>query len=170
MTGGNPRPPGRSGSQTFLRPNLYFQGVLAFAGSISVEGRFFAPIGDARVSTVDVRDIAAVAAAALTETGHEGRTYTITGPAAITHDDIAVALSAALGREITFVDAPPEVFAESLRKVLPPWQIDGLLEDYAHYARGEAAAVYPSVAEVTGQQARDIGQFAHDYADAFVPG
>jgi uncharacterized protein YbjT (DUF2867 family) len=155
---------------TFLRPNLYFQGVLAFAPSIAAEGRFFAPIGDARVSAVDVRDIAAVAAVALTRPGHAGRTYTITGPAAITHAEIAAALSAALGRQITFVDAPPEVFAESLRGVLPPWQVDGLLEDYAHYARGEAAAVHPTVVEVTGQQPRDIGQFARDYADAFARG
>jgi uncharacterized protein YbjT (DUF2867 family) len=107
---------------------------------------------------------------ALTGPGHAGRTYTITGPAAITHAEIAAALSAALGRQITFVDAPPEVFAESLRGVLPPWQVDGLLEDYAHYARGEAAAVHPTVVEVTGQQPRDIGQFARDYADAFARG
>jgi uncharacterized protein YbjT (DUF2867 family) len=58
---------------TFLRPNLFFQGLFAFAGTIAAEGRFFAPIGDARVSAVDVRDIAAVAAAALTEPGHQGR-------------------------------------------------------------------------------------------------
>jgi uncharacterized protein YbjT (DUF2867 family) len=155
---------------TLLRPNLYFQGLLVFAPSIATEGRFFAPIGDARVSAVDVRDVAAVAAVALTEPGHAGRTYTITGPAAITHAEIAAAFSAAIGREITFVDAPPEVFAESLRGVLPLWRVGGLLEDYAHYARGEAAAVYPTVAEVTGQQPRDIGQFARDYADAFKRG
>ena len=51
---------------TFLRPNLYFQGLLTFAGSISAEGTFFAPIGDATVSAVDVRDIAAVASVVLT--------------------------------------------------------------------------------------------------------
>jgi uncharacterized protein YbjT (DUF2867 family) len=152
---------------TFLRPNLYFQGLLAFAPSIATEDRFFAPIGDARVSAVDVRDIAAVAAVALTESGHAGRTYTITGPAAITHAEIAAALSTALGRQVTFVDAPPEVFAASLRGVLPPWQVDGLLEDYAHYSRGEAAAVHPTITEVTGGQPRDIGQFARDYAGAF---
>jgi uncharacterized protein YbjT (DUF2867 family) len=64
---------------TFLRPNLYFQGLLAFQSMIAAEGRFIAPIGDAHVSAVDVRDIAAVAAVALTEPGHAGKTYTITG-------------------------------------------------------------------------------------------
>ena len=153
---------------TFLRPNLYFQGLLMFAGSISAEGTFFAPIGDATVSAVDVRDIAAVAAVALTEPGHEGATYTLTGPQAITHAQIAAALTTALGRTVTFTDVPPEAFAGSIRGLLPPWQVDGLLEDYAHYRRGEAAAVSSAVAEVTGTAPRSIEQFARDYATVFA--
>lgn len=153
---------------TFLRPNLYFQGLLTFARSISTEGTFFAPIGDAAVSAVDVRDIAAVAAAALTQAGHEGASYTLTGPEAITHSQIAAALTAALGRTVRFVDVPPETFADSIRGLLPPWQADGLLEDYAHYRRGEAAQVSPVVAEITGTAPRSIEQFARDYAAAFA--
>lgn len=153
---------------TFLRPNLFFQGLLAFAGPISAEGRFYAPIGDATVSAVDVRDIAAVASVALTEAGHEGATYTLTGPEAITHAQIAAALTAALGRDIAFIDVPPEAFADGLRGILPPWQVEGLLEDYAHYRRGEAAFVSPAVAEITGSSPRDVSQFARDYARAFA--
>ena len=153
---------------TFLRPNLFFQGLLTFAGTISAQGRFYAPIGAARVSAVDVRDIAAVAAITLTEAGHEGATYTLTGPASITHAQIAAALTAALGRDITFIDVPPGAFADSLQGILPAWQVQGLLEDYAHYRRGEAALVSPSVAEVTGKPPTDISQFARDYAPAFA--
>jgi uncharacterized protein YbjT (DUF2867 family) len=152
---------------TFLRPNLFFQGLLAFARPISAEGRFYAPIGDARVSAIDIRDIAAVAAVTLTEAGHEGATYTLTGPAAITHRDIAATLTAALGRDVSFVDVTPEAFAGILSGILPPWQVDGLLEDYAHYRRGEAAAATTTVADVTGQAPGDIGRFARDYATAF---
>jgi uncharacterized protein YbjT (DUF2867 family) len=152
---------------TFLRPNLFFQGLLALAKPIAAEGRFFAPIGDAPVSAVDVRDIADVAAAVLTQAGHEGATYTLTGPAAVTHAEMAAALGAALGRGITFTDVPPEAFAESLHGVLPPWQAEGLLEDYAHYRRGEAAMVSTAVTEVTGHPAMDFAQFARDYAPAF---
>ena len=152
---------------TFLRPNLFFQGLLAFAGTISSQGQFYAPIGDATISAIDVRDIADVAAVTLTEAGHEGATYTLTGPASITHTQIAAALTAALGRDVTFTDVPPEAFADSLRGILPPWQVEGLLEDYAHYRRGEAASVSSAVAEITGRPARDIQQFARDYAPAF---
>lgn len=152
---------------TFLRPNLYFQGLLVLSGPIREQSRFFAPIGDARVSAVDTRDIAAVAAAALTEPGHTGATYTLTGPAAITHAEIADAIGDAVGREVTFVDVPPDAFAESLREALPEWQVEGLLEDYAHYRRGEADEVSSAVTEVTGQSPRTVTEFARDHADAF---
>jgi uncharacterized protein YbjT (DUF2867 family) len=155
---------------TFLRPNLYFQGLLAFQPMIAREGRFVAPIGDARVSAVDVRDIAAVAAVVLTQSGHEGKTYTITGPSAVTHAEMAKAIGEAVGRDVAFVDVPPEAFAGALTAAgVPPWQVDGLLEDYAHYARGEAATIHSSVRDVTGVEPRDITTFARDYARAFIP-
>ena len=151
---------------TFLRPNLYFQGLLALSGLIREQGMLPAPVGDARVSAVDVRDIAAVAATALTEPGHLGATYTLTGPAAVTHAEIADAIGVAAGRKVTFVDVSPETFAGSLRGLLPDWQVDGLVEDYAHYSRGEAAAVL-HVTDVTGRAPRAVAEFARDYVDAF---
>ena len=148
---------------TFLRPNPFFQGFLAFASMIARDGRFFAPIGDARVSAVDVRDIAAVAATVLTQPGHLGKTYTITGPASITHQEAADAISGAIGRAVTFSSVPPEAFAEGLKGLgVPSWQAEGLVEDYAHYARGEAAEVRPSVREITGREARTFAEFARD--------
>ncbi|HWN27643.1 MAG TPA: NmrA family NAD(P)-binding protein, partial [Actinomycetospora sp.] len=147
-----------------LRPNLFLQGLLAFAAPIAHTGRFGAPIGDAAVSAVDVRDIAAVAAAALVEDGHAGATYTLTGPRAVIHAEIAAALSAATGRPVAFDDVTPEAFAAALEGVLPPWQLAGLVEDYAHYAAGEAATVDPAVERVTGRRARDLDTFARDHA------
>jgi len=151
-------------SGNFDDPRLTFQPMIANAG------RFVAPIGDARVSAVDVRDIAAVAAVALTDAGHQGKTYTITGPAAVTHAEMARAIASAIGRDVTFIDVLPEAFAGALTAAgVPSWQVDGLLEDYAHDARGEAAAVHSSVRDVTGVDSRDIGTFARDYARDFIP-
>jgi uncharacterized protein YbjT (DUF2867 family) len=115
----------------------------------------------------DERAVAAVACAALTEPGHEGWTYTITGPEAVTHAQIALASGAAVGKDVAFVDVPTEAFAGALKGVLPEWQLSGLLEDYAHYARGEASAVLPTVKEVTGREPRDAATFARDNAAAF---
>ena len=160
----------RSGmTYTNLRPNLYMQGLLMIGRSIASEGRFFAPAGDARVSVVDVHDIAAVAVAALTRSGHEGKTYDITGPAALTHAEMAAQLSEALERPVAFVDLPEREFREALRGFgMPDWQADGLIEDYAHYRRGEASNISSAVKDVTGETPRPFMTFARDHKSAFL--
>lgn len=159
--------PGLGLDHTVLRPNLYLQALLAFAPTIA-QGWFGAPIGEAAVSAVDTRDIADAAAAVLTSDGHSGRTYTLTGPRAVTHAQIAEALSAATGRPIAFRDTAAEEFAAGLAAFMPPWQLEGLVEDYAHYARGEAAEVHADVADLTGRPARDVTDFARDHAALFA--
>ncbi|HEX9956327.1 MAG TPA: SDR family oxidoreductase [Fibrella sp.] len=154
---------------TFLRPNLFMQGLLGFGESIAAKGLFFAAIGDAKVSAIDVRDIAAVAAKALLEDGHEGRTYTLTGPEALTHTDMASKLATALKRPVTFINISPEAMRAALAEVgFPAWQADGLIEDYAHYSRHEANLVSADVETVTGQSARPFAVFAEDYAAHFA--
>jgi len=154
---------------TFLRPNLFMQGLLAFRETIVGQGKFFAAAGDAKISAVDVRDIAAVAAAALTEEGHEGRIYDLTGPEALTHAEMAQKLSKALERDIEYVDVPEEAMMSALVNIgLPPWQVDGLIEDYAHYRRGEASAIASGVKDATGAAPRSFDEFARDYAPAFT--
>lgn len=154
---------------THLRPNLYMQGLLSFQPLIAKEGWFGAPVGDARVSAVDVRDIAAVAAEALSEPVHEGRTYDLTGPQALTHLEMAKALSTAMGLAIEFRDTPESTMRGALLSFgMPEWQADGLLEDYAHYRRGEAAGLSEDVLRVTGAKPRNFQSFAQDYRDAFL--
>jgi len=154
---------------THLRPNLYMQGLIAFRASIASEGRFFAPAGEARVSIVDVRDIAAVTTAALTSNSHEGKVYDVTGPEALTHTEIAVHLSEALSKQITFTDIPEAAMRSALAGLgVPQWQADGLVEDYAHYRRGEAAALSTAVQDVTGVPAHTFLAFARDCRSAFL--
>jgi uncharacterized protein YbjT (DUF2867 family) len=156
-------------SYTNLRPNLYMQGLLMIGKSIASEGRFFAPAEDAKVSIVDVRDVAAVAVAALTHANCERKTYDLTGPEALTHAEMAAELSRALNRTITFVNVPEQQFREGLRSFqMPDWQADGLLEDYAHYRRGEAAGVSNSIREVTGFAPHTFLEFARDHRAGFL--
>ena len=153
---------------TFLRPNLFMQGLLGFRASIVGQGKFFAAVGEAKISLVDIRDIAAVAAAALTEPGHAGKIYTLTGPQSLTHTEMADELSSALGKRITFVDVSPEAMRNALTAAgFPAWQADGLIEDYAHYSRNEASAVASGVEEATGKVPRNFADFARDYVAAF---
>jgi uncharacterized protein YbjT (DUF2867 family) len=154
---------------TLLRPNLFMQGLFNFRSTIATQHAFYAAAGDAEVSAVDVRDIAEVAVAALTESGHAGKIYELTGPQALTHAEMAAHLSKALGRPVAFVDIPPEAMRDTLLSVgFPVWQADGLLEEYALYRRGEAAAVTSGVRDAIGEAPRSFEAFARDYAAMFV--
>ncbi|MCG9891155.1 MAG: SDR family oxidoreductase [Thermosynechococcaceae cyanobacterium MS004] len=153
---------------TFLRPNLFMQGLLNFKSTITSQNAFYAAIGDAKVSVVDVRDIAEVAVFTLTEEGHEGKIYNLTGPQALTHAEMAEQLSAALNRQIVFVDIPSEVMRDQLLNIgMPPWQADGLIEDYAHYRRNEAAVVSSDIQDAIDKEPRSFKTFACDYATMF---
>lgn len=154
---------------TFLRPNLYMQGLLNFRHSMKQKGAFFAAAGEARISAVDVRDLADVAAAALTSSQYDNKSYSLTGPEALTFSEMAEQLSAALGRTIAFVDVSPDAMREALAGLgFPAWQADGLLEEFAMYRRGEAAEVESGVAEALNRNPRSFGEFARDYAPLFA--
>ena len=154
---------------TFLRPNLYMQGLLNFRQSIQEKSAFFAAAGDARISAVDVRDLADVAVAALTTSQHNNKIYSLTGPDALAFAEMAHQLSRAIGRTITFVDVPPEAMRAALADLgFPPWQADGLLEEFAMYRRGEAAGVEPGMTEALGRPPRSFDEFARDYVPLFA--
>lgn len=153
---------------TFLRPNLLMQGLLNFRSLIATQNAFYAAIGDAKVSIVDVRDIADVAVVALTESGHEGKIYNLTGLEALTHTEMAEHLSTALGRQITFMDISPAAMRKAVIGFgMPEWQADGLLEDYAHYRRDEASEIASGVQDAMSKAPRRFEDFARDYATAF---
>ena len=129
---------------------------------------FRAMVRTATISAVDVRDIAAVAAAALTQDGHEGKTYDLTGPEALTHGEMAEKLSKAVGREIQYVDVAEEAKLSALLGFgVPQWQAYGLIEDYAHYCRGEASSIASGIQDATGMQPKSFADFARDYAPTF---
>ncbi|MBT1706102.1 SDR family oxidoreductase [Chryseosolibacter indicus] len=153
---------------TFLRPNLYMQALLSLRKSIVNDGKFFAAVGNAPISAVDIRDIANVAAQVLTNAGHENKIYNITGPEALTHYQMAAFFSEALEKDVHFIDVSPDDMRRALNKAhFPSWQVEGLLEDYAHYARGEAAEISSAVEDVTGAKPHSFRDFCHDYSALF---
>ena len=81
---------------------------------------------------------------------------------------MAEGLSEALGRQVTFIDIPPAAMRDALLGLgFPEWQADGLVEDYAHYRRGEAEAVTSGVRDATGKAPRSFEEFTRDYAAMF---
>jgi uncharacterized protein YbjT (DUF2867 family) len=149
---------------TLLQANGFMQNVLASAEPIR-QGRYTSALGDAKVSRVDARDVAAVAVRALTEEGHEGSSYTLTGPEAISDPQIAEELG------VSHVQASDEEIAATLRSAgVPEWTVEGLIEVAELERSGAAAGVAPDVEALLGRPARSFGRFAAEHRDAFAPG
>ena len=153
---------------TFLRPNGFMQNVLLFSGdSIRTQSAFYGSEGDGRVSQIDIRDIAAVAVKTLTEGGHEGKTYTLTGPAALSNSEVAKILSDALGREIRFVNLEPaQLKAALLAAGVGQWSADALVDLQRLYREGGAATVTADVEQILGRKPRSYVAFAKENREA----
>ncbi|MGO8673901.1 MAG: SDR family oxidoreductase [Capsulimonadaceae bacterium] len=157
---------------TFLQPNYFMQNFSAFsAQTIAQQGCIYAPMGDGRVSFVDVRDNAAVAARTLIETGHVGNTYVITGPEAISFSQAAATLSAVLGKTVTFVDITLEQSKQAMLGVgMPEWLADAMNEIYATFSAGYGAGVTDTVAKIGKKEPISFEKFARDYQAVFSAG
>ena len=131
-------------------------------------GAIYLPWGNGKASFVDTRDIAGVAAEVLLGGGHEGKTYTLTGPAALGIAEVARILSAVAGREINYVDVPePAACDGMLQAGLPQWQVDALMELHATNKENRWTSVTSDIEKVTGKPATAFAQFARDHAVKF---
>ena len=155
-----------------LRPNLFLQNVPeSNIPAIGPDGAMYVNAGDARISMVDTRDVAAVAAVVLTEPGHAGEVHDVTGPEALSYADVAVALSTALGRDVHYVDVPDEAVASALAGYgLDQWFIGALIGLYQDYRRsgpdGYAAQVTDTVRQVTRREPRTLADLLAEVAPA----
>jgi len=152
-----------------LRPNGFMQNMVNYnAASINTQNAFYGTEGDGRVSQIDIRDVAAVALKALTEDGHAGKAYTLTGPEALTNDEIARILSETTGRKIQYINLLPAQLREALLTAgVPEWNADALLDLQRLYREGKAAAVTQDVEQILGRKPVSFAQFARDYRSAF---
>jgi uncharacterized protein YbjT (DUF2867 family) len=156
---------------TLLRPNLFMQSTVNFMGdTIRRDGAFYMPSGGVRVSQIDVRDIAAVAVAALTRPGHEGHAYDLSGPESLSFHEMAAILTRVLGRQIRYVEVPAGDYKTgAMAAGIPEDYADALVDLFHRYYRdaGEkTATVTTCVREVAGRDPIRYEQFARDCAAA----
>ena len=151
---------------TFLRPNSFMQNVVTYMGeTIKAEGAFYSASGKAKISHVDVRDIAAVAVKALTEPKHEGKAYTLSGPEALTYDELANELSKVLGRSISHINLSPSDLKNGMLAGGMPEEIaDQMLDLERYYREDKASRITNDIKQVTGRDPRRFAQYARDCA------
>lgn len=150
---------------THLQPNMLMQNIRWFAQTIAQNGAFYNCVGDAKISHVDARDVAAVAAVCLTEAGHENISYVLTGDKAITFNEVAHIFAKLLGRSVNYVDLPPaDLKAARLANGEPEWYLDAELELFGCCKQGAGTAVTDTIAQITNKKATSYDEFAQYYA------
>jgi uncharacterized protein YbjT (DUF2867 family) len=151
-----------------LRSSFYMTNLLGSAETMKETGKLFAPAGGVRVAMIDPRDVAAVAARALITDAHEGKTYVLTGPEALTFEDVATGLTVATGRTIEFVDVPEDAArGQMIEAGMPDWMAELILAAFKALRDGIAADTSDAVRELTGSEPRSFADFARDHAALF---
>lgn len=152
---------------TILRPTQFASNTLMWAASIRGHETIHAPYAGTALPTIHPADIASVASAALTEPGHHGRTYALTGPEPVTARQQVEAIAAALGREIPFAEISRRQAHAQMAAVFGPEGADAVLDVTGGDVNHELLMVRDTVAQVTGTPARPFQQWASENVNAF---
>ncbi len=156
-------------SYTVLRPNSFHQNVTAFfAPSIRAQGAFYSSVGDARVSFIDVRDIAVMAAKSLAAGEHAGKTYELNGPEALTYPELAAKISQHAGRAVQYVNIPVDAQRKAMSEQgMAEWQVDALIDLQAYYTGGKGGEVDELLPRLLGRSPITMDQFLAESANEF---
>ena len=153
---------------THLRAGEFMPAYFRQVPNITAKGAMFLPMEDARIASIDVGDIAEIAAKVLTGSGHEGKTYPLTGPQALTMTEVAEKLSAATGNTIRYVNVPPEAARQAqIAAGMPPYLADALFELFAERRNGKEAKVWPDAERLLDRRPTSFDEFAKRNAAVF---
>jgi uncharacterized protein YbjT (DUF2867 family) len=152
-----------------IRPNWFMQNFNTFwLHGINTQGKILLPVGTAKGSFIDARDIAAAAAELLSGDTFVGRDFDLTGGRALDHDEVAAILSRETGRTITFQDIPPAAMLDGLLSAgLPRPYAEFLIVILGFFKAGYAERTTDAVQTITGRAPRTLEQYAKDYRSAW---
>lgn len=153
---------------TNVQPTFFMQNLMMAGPTVASDGAIYLPMKQGRIGMIDVRDIAAAAQAVLTGSGHEAKSYVLTGPRSISVGDVADALTGVLGKPVHYFDVPLEAGQQFMVSLgFPEWIASGFTELFADFAGNWGDHVTPAVEQLTGRPAIAIEQFVRDFAGAF---
>ena len=153
---------------TLVKPTFYMQNTMMGAQTVASDGVIYWDMKDGKLGMIDLRDIVDVAAAVLTGSGHEGKSYILTGPEAISFHDVAATFSEVLGKEVNYVSVPGEAALQSMVGMgFPEWIAKGYVELSEGFSEGFANRTTDNVPILAGHPARSFEQFARDFAQVF---
>lgn len=153
---------------THLRPGEFMSVYFRQVPNIVGKGALLLPMENARIASIDVGDIAEIAATVLTTSGHDGKIYSLTGPEALTMAEVAERLSAATGKTIGYINVAPEQARQAqLSAGMPPFLAEGLFELFAERRKGTEAKVWPDSEMLLKRRPTSFEAFARAHAAVF---
>lgn len=153
---------------THLRAGEFMPSYFRQVPMILAKGALFLPMENQRIASIDIGDLAEIAALVLTNPGHEGKIYPLTGPEALTMTEVAERLSAATGKTIKYINVPPEdVRKAQLAAGVPPYIADALAELFAERRKGKESQVWPIAQTLLGRRPTSFAEFAVRNATIF---
>jgi uncharacterized protein YbjT (DUF2867 family) len=153
---------------THLRAGEFMPSYFRQVPMILAKGALFLPMENQRIASIDIGDLAEIAELVLTNPGHEGKIYPLTGPEALTMTEVAERLSAATGKTIKYINVPPEdVRKAQLAAGVPPYIADALAELFAERRKGKESQVWPIAQTLLGRRPTSFAEFAARNAAIF---
>lgn len=152
---------------TLLQPVDFMGNTLGWAESIRTTGGVSEPFGDVAMAVIDEADVGAVAAVALTQEGHAGKTYFLTGPEALTARQRLAQVGAAIGQDLTFTELTEKQARQRWREAGAGDELIELLVAWQGNPPPEAYTVSPAVEEVTGRPPRTFAEWVAANASHF---
>lgn len=152
---------------TIIRPYGFMSNTLQWIPQLAHGDQVTAPFANVAIAMIDPYDIAAVAAQALTEPGHEGQIYQVTGPEPLRPADRVRILGTVLNRDLTFRPQPDDEARAEMSAAMPQKYVDAFFSFYVDGTLDESTPL-PTVAELTGRPPRTFEQWAKAHASAFT--
>jgi uncharacterized protein YbjT (DUF2867 family) len=141
-----------------------------FGYNIKAQNAIYLPAGEGKVSFVDARDVAAVAAKLLSENNrkHDNKSYVITGPEALSYSQVTEIISKEISRKISYIDTEEEEACKAMESMgVEDWLIDAILEDFYNTKVGNRSKTTITVEQILGRKPTSFAQFIRDYANSF---
>jgi uncharacterized protein YbjT (DUF2867 family) len=153
---------------TFLHPTWFMQNFsTSMAGAVKA-GTLAEPAADKKTAFIDARDIAAVAAEVLTRPGHDGKTYTLTGPELLSRAEVAQAIGQELGRRVTYLPITDEQFRAAVKGFLTPSYLELMSYLYGTVRAGQTEVKTDTVSQVLGRPPIAFARFVKDHRAAWA--
>lgn len=155
---------------TFLRASFFMQNLnTTHCKEIKERHEIAVPVGHSKTSFIDVRDIGAVAAQALTKPGHENRSYTLTGSEALTYDEVAATFTEVLGQKVHYTNPSVLAFIQQQRTSGTPWNYTLIMAMlYTMTRMGTANRVTSEVEQLLGRAPITLRQYVQDYRQTWL--